>query len=192
MHSKSRACILASGGRPNWAASATIPSLLQEAEEQWTFRLARQCHDAALGLLVVGVYQPPLRVGALRVVHSCKALDKPCIYECCLDKQGCVPNQLHYYKDRRGYHGELVLSHFKNESLKGNQRLPLSTSLLEVFALLEQAAFRLKANTLFSLMDGRPYPGPYFSSKLCIQAVHWCAFRLCSACCDVLIGLAGH
>lgn len=110
------------------------------------------------------------------MVHSCKALTKPCIYESCLDKHGCVPNQLHYYKDRHGYHAELVLSHFKNESLKGEQRLPLSSSLLEVFALLEQAAVRLKADTLFSLMDGRPYPGPYFSSEMAAMLcwLSWC------------------
>ena len=123
------------------------PTPMQAAGRVWCAELARQCHDAGLRVLVAGVHQPPMRVGALRVTHSCKALKDPCILPC-RDPASCSLNSVEYYKDRRGTHAELVLHHFKNEAMKGEQRLPLSPKLVEVFALLEQAANAANSRSL--------------------------------------------
>lgn len=51
----------------------------------------------------------------------------------------CPKNHVHYFEDRHGHHATLNASHFKNDSLKGEQALPLSHSLLKPMALLEKA-----------------------------------------------------
>lgn len=126
--------------------------------------MARECQSAGLGVLMVGLHQPPMRLGALRVLHSCQALDKACLFEDCKHPHSCSLNHVDYYKDRKGYHADLCLVHFKNEALKGEQRLPLSPKLLEVFMLLEQAAAFTGARCLFHNTRREAYPGPYFST----------------------------
>lgn len=34
-------------------------------------------------MMVVGLYQPPMRVGALRLAHNSTSMDKECVYEQC-------------------------------------------------------------------------------------------------------------
>lgn len=113
---------------------------------------------------MAGLHQPPMRVGALRVMHSCRFLQGPCLFEDCRAPSTCPLNHVVYFKDRRGTHAEMVLHHFKNEAMKGEQRLPLSAKLVEVFALLEQAAKAYGATSMFYNLCGDAYPGPYFST----------------------------
>lgn len=146
------------------AAWASFKEAFNLAGQSWSLDLARQCHDAGLRMLVVGCHQPPLRVGALRVVHSHSHLHPPCLFEGCRAPATCALNHVEYYRDRKGTHAELVLHHFKNEAMKGEQRLPLSPRLVEVVAMLEQAAKACRARSLFYNLSGEPYPGPYFST----------------------------
>ena len=82
----------------------------------------------------------------------------------------CPKNHVHYYKDRKGHHAELHLVHFKNDSIKGAQRLPLSQSYLGMLALLEQGSAYYSTlggeptTTLFYSLAGCVYAGPYFST----------------------------
>lgn len=34
-------------------------------------------------MMVVGLYQPPMRVGAMRLIHNTTSLNKECVYENC-------------------------------------------------------------------------------------------------------------
>ena len=93
---------------------------------------------------------------------------------CSCRDPGCVRNHGQYLMNRKGSHAELVLVHFKNDALKGNQLLPLSPGLLEPMALLERAvAAELPAtDTLFCLTSGKPYQDAYFS-QVCSKALTW-------------------
>ena len=68
------------GGRqahpPKWDA-------LQENQCQWTRELARECQDGALMLMLVGVNEPPKRIGGLRVLMNSSSLDNTCVLEDC-------------------------------------------------------------------------------------------------------------
>lgn len=72
---------------------------------------------------------------------------------------------MHYYEDRHGYHASFKATHFKNESIKGPQDLPLSSSLLKPLTLLEKGIHALcpTSPTLFFSQDGDPFKDPYFS-----------------------------
>lgn len=71
-----------------------------------------------------------------------------------------------YYQDRSGYHTSFIASHFKNDSLKGDQELPLSQLLIMPLTLLEKGihACFSSSPTLFFGLDGQPYKGTYFST----------------------------
>lgn len=58
---------------------------MQSHKEKWSTSLAKECQECVLAMLVVGLYQPPLRVGALRVLHSFQAMKEciKCTYEHC-------------------------------------------------------------------------------------------------------------
>lgn len=57
--------------------------VVQANNQVWTKKLARQCHDAGLMVLLVGLNQPPIRIGAMRVLMSSTSMDKPCVLEEC-------------------------------------------------------------------------------------------------------------
>lgn len=139
---------------------------LEANQGEWTLSLARECHDCVLRMLVVGVHQPPMRVGALRLLHNQGALEEPCISEECRDPTTCPTNHMEYFKDRHGHKAEMVLVHFKNEAMKGEQHLPIAKALLEPLAMLERArnACFHGSHSLFYNQSGQPYPGPYFST----------------------------
>lgn len=50
----------------------------------WTKGLARQCHDSGLMSLLVGTCQPPMRLGAMRVMMSSTSMGKLCVLEDCM------------------------------------------------------------------------------------------------------------
>lgn len=86
----------------------------------------------------------------------------PCV--CCRDPTTCPKNRIEYIQDRKGCHAELVLVHFKNDTLKGEQHLPLSPKLRELIALVEQGRAATGGDTLFCSMSGAPYKLDYFST----------------------------
>jgi hypothetical protein len=90
----------------------------------------------------------------------------------CSDSIHCTKNHICYYQDRHGHHASLMATHFKNDSLKGDQELPLSTSMLKPLTLLERATQASKPNSSLLFCDhlGEPYKGPYFS-MVCSKAI---------------------
>ena len=78
----------------------------------------------------------------------------------------CEGNHIKYTKDKDGFMAALVLPHFKNESIKGVQEVPLSPKWLRLVALLERAAaaHRPSTGTLFCATDGTLYKEAYFST----------------------------
>lgn len=53
---------------------------------QWTTNLAREGMESVLSLMVVGIHQPPMRIGCLRLLHNPKSMeerDDVCAYEHC-------------------------------------------------------------------------------------------------------------
>jgi hypothetical protein len=55
----------------------------QDNGEVWTKQLALQCKDAGLATLLVGLHQPPMRIGALRVMMRNACLNMACVDESC-------------------------------------------------------------------------------------------------------------
>ena len=47
----------------------------------WTWALYKECAQCVLRACMVGLYQPPMRLGSLRCMHNCSSLDEPCV-EC--------------------------------------------------------------------------------------------------------------
>lgn len=84
---------------------------------------------------------------------------------CCRHPSKCPKNHISFYKDRHGYHGSLMATHFKNEAMKGNQELPLSPSLMLPITMLERGihACMPTSHTLLSDTWGLPYKLDYFS-----------------------------
>lgn len=56
---------------------------LQDNNKEWNKQLALECSKAGLRVLLVGAHQPPLRIGALRVLMAKTGLEKPCVCEQC-------------------------------------------------------------------------------------------------------------
>lgn len=65
-----------------------------------------------------------------------------------------------------------MATHFKNDAIKGEQELPLSTSLIYPFSLLERAmqATQPSSKLLFCGTNGSLYHAPYFS-YVCSKAI---------------------
>jgi hypothetical protein len=82
----------------------------------------------------------------------------------------CPKNHLKTFYIREKLGAELGLEHFKNDSTKGHQVLPLSQGAMKVFVMLEHAAQHYntcvagEVATLFYSLSGAPYQAPYFSS----------------------------
>jgi hypothetical protein len=61
------------------------PTQVQDNGCKWTKSLAHECQQCVLSMMVVGLYQPPMRVGALRVLHNSASTksQRPCVCEEC-------------------------------------------------------------------------------------------------------------
>lgn len=61
------------------------PSPKQEHKGKFTTHLAKECQECVLAMFVVGLYQPPLRVGSLRVLHTSASIkaNHKCMYGQC-------------------------------------------------------------------------------------------------------------
>lgn len=58
----------------------------QKNKGKWNKELARECQEIVLAMMVVGLYQPPMRVGALRLIHNYTSSHNPkdhCLFEHC-------------------------------------------------------------------------------------------------------------
>lgn len=147
---------------------------VQFQDGEWTVNLARECQTCVLRAMVVGLWQPPLRMGALRLLHRVGRHGALCAFEDCKPStQGaadCPTNRISYVKDRNGYRAEMVLVHFKNDAIKGEQHIPLAEPMLEMVAMLERAAEFMSSKvpggcrTLFFDNKGDVYTREYFSS----------------------------
>ena len=57
---------------------------MQANEYVWSIDLAKQCQIAVLMDMAVGLHQPPIRIGALRVLHHYGSKEEECVYEDCM------------------------------------------------------------------------------------------------------------
>lgn len=78
----------------------------------------------------------------------------------------CPCNHLRLFKDRHGFHAEMILVHFKDDTMKGIQRLPLAWELLEPIVMLQQGRAQVFPNSsaLFPTTRGELYKQDYFST----------------------------
>ena len=91
------------------------------------------------------------------------------VHAFCRDAE-CPKNHISYYKNRKGYRADFVLPHFKNDAIKGTQRLPVAQQNLEVLAMLEKASAYCHTHssatdvtTLFHDSTGKLCQAAYFS-----------------------------
>lgn len=148
-----------------------------------------------LRLILCGVYQPPIRAGALRVIVSQTHGGDDCVVErcrwvcarvqssfvgcllgqvpdgcpfiCpCRNPAGCDKNWIRYYRNDADVFVEMVLAHFKNDSIKGTQVLPLSELFQPPLVCLEQAHEYLarRCPTLWFNTKGVMYSTEYWST----------------------------
>ena len=61
----------------------THGAFMQANNKVWTKELLKQCHDSGLSILLVGTHQPPIRLGAARLIMNSKSMDTPCVFEDC-------------------------------------------------------------------------------------------------------------
>lgn len=96
----------------------------------------------------------------------------------CRDHASCHKNHFEYYQDRHGYHGALKATHFKNESIKGEQAVLLFPPMLYPLSLLEKAVHSCYPSSKLLFFDtyGSLYKAPYFSyvcsKAISIEGVH--------------------
>lgn len=78
----------------------------------------------------------------------------------------CIKNHVVYTKVHGRHTAEMVLIHFKNDTIKGPQHIPLSSQLVEMMVLLEQAVHAVfpTSTALFCMENGQPYQPSYFST----------------------------
>lgn len=74
-----RAAALAGLNGSHASPSTTLPLVVQEGGRRWTKGLARSCAKCVLRALMVGLHQPPMRLGSLQALHNCSSLEKPCV-----------------------------------------------------------------------------------------------------------------
>lgn len=67
------------------ASSLAPPDPCEQAKGMWTWELAKECQECVLSMLVVGIYQPPMRLGALRLIHKSTSIKSngTCVFEWC-------------------------------------------------------------------------------------------------------------
>lgn len=76
-------CLLKSSTPTQHPLSHSTP---QGHKGKWNKELARECQELVLAMMVVGIYQPPMRVGALRLIHNYTSSHNPkdhCLFEHC-------------------------------------------------------------------------------------------------------------
>ena len=112
----------------------------------------------------------PLQCGGTHH-HLCSWAPSPCL-PWCSDQANCHKNHIHYYKDRHGKHASLKATHFKNESIKGEQDVPIFPALLSPLCHLEKAIHSCYSSSklLFFGTAGTLYKAPYFS-YVCSKAI---------------------
>lgn len=90
----------------------------------------------------------------------------------CRNPEACDKNHLRYFTDLTGQHIELVLAHFKNDTIKGTQYLPMNPILRLPLVYLEQAHKILfpTAPTLWFNTRGVAYEQAYWST-ICSKAL---------------------
>ncbi|KAL4424557.1 hypothetical protein ABPG77_010137 [Micractinium sp. CCAP 211/92] len=162
-----------------WEASRAQLQAFKEAfkanKKAWTKELAKKGMMAGLCEVMCGRLGPVPRLGALRVTMNSSSLDQPCAWEDCKDPK-CPKNHIRWYQNRKGEHATMECVHYKTFSTKGPLSIPMCHELLEVFAILEQAAVAYasltgkEVHTLFWARDGSPFSDSYFST-ICSQAL---------------------
>ena len=98
-----------------------------------------------------------------------------CVCVCvlvCRDPETCQKNHIVTYNDAAGDHLTLVLEHFKNDSIKGTQHIPLSRLLKGPIIFLELAHDYLakQCPTLWFSSHNLPYENSYWST-VCSRAL---------------------
>jgi hypothetical protein len=78
----------------------------------------------------------------------------------------CDKNWVRYYCNLTGNNLELVLAHFKNDNIKGTQRIPLSKMLMGPFIFLEHAHdyLCLECPSMWFNTRGEMYKPDYWST----------------------------
>lgn len=100
------------------------------------------------------------------------------VHPCCRDHANCTKNHIQYYQDRHGKHASLMAAHFKNESIKGEQDVPIFPSLLSPLCYLEKGIHSCHPSSKLLFFDttGTLYKAPYFSyvcsKAISIQGLH--------------------
>jgi len=85
----------------------------------------------------------------------------------------CPGNYIEYMKNSEGYHADLVLIHYKNDSIKGIQHIRMAQQFLDKFALLQQAqAYQAPASPILFFMpsSSQIYEDAYWST-VCSKAL---------------------
>lgn len=150
---------------------------MQANGKQFTQELAQECQACVLRLLLTGIHQPPFRLGGLHYMlpsdpstGKCSS-NSPCTDPECKDHK-CQKNYFHFYQDRGGQHVVCVMSHFKNDTVKGAQRFSVVAELVEPLLLQHMAhqACAPDCKTLFFSKSFREMESPYFST-LCGDAL---------------------
>ena len=75
-------------GFPPYTPTPTTPPPFHNVKKhkgKWSPELVKECQESVLSMLVVGVHQPPMRVGALRVLLNSSSTKRgdPCAFEAC-------------------------------------------------------------------------------------------------------------
>lgn len=101
----------------------------------------------------------------------------------CRDPQGCDKNYIKWYQTQEGWGCELVLAHFKNDTIKGTQHLPLSHKLRGALVYLERAHAYLGIDcpSLWFSNRGEVYKKDYWST-VCSRALTLHDGRRITAC----------
>lgn len=88
-------------------------------------------------------------------------------------KVNCPGNYISYIKNSEGYHADLVLTHYKNDSIKGTQYIRMAKQFLDKFALLHQAQVYLAPTSpilFFMSSSDELYEDAYWST-VCSKAL---------------------
>ena len=94
------------------------------------------------------------------------------MHSACRDPETCQKNHFVTYTDGLGDHITLLLEHFKNDTIKGTQHIPLAILLKGPIIYLELAHDSLAKDcpTLWFSQNNRPYESSYWST-ICSQAL---------------------
>lgn len=100
--------------------------------------------------------------------------------DCCSDPAHCPKNHVKYFWDNTGYKAELVLVHFKNDTIKGTQHVPLTPDMLIPLAYMERAHSFLapQCPLIFHMQDNQSIYQKAYWSNICGNALSFGGHRV--------------